>query len=433
VTAAGASTLPPLATTTADPFANSSSQHKTAVEPDSFSWGQTVVEAAQVGRFYDGGASDIGWGTSTDGGQTWTRGSLPGITKFRSGSYDRVSDPSVAYDARHGIWMIVSLPIIGPKAPAVLVNRSKDGIHWTQPVTAYSGGDLDKTWVVCDDWSHSPYYGHCYVQWDDVSHSGLMRMSTSTDGGKTWGPALATPNAAHGLAGQPLVRPNGGVIVPYISYDGNTLLWFTSTNGGASWTASQTIRRIQQSTEAGGLRSGALPSAEIDGSGKIYMVWQDCRFRPGCQSNDIVLSKLGPASSTWSFPVRVPIDPTTSTADHFIAGIAVDRATSGATAHLGLAYYFYPNTNCSFTDCALKVGFVSSTNAGQTWSAPRTISPEMRLGWLPATSAGEMVGDYISTSFLGGKAFPFFSVARKAPSLSSFNQVIQTTAGGLTP
>jgi hypothetical protein len=38
-------------------------------------------------------------GTSTNGGSTWTHGFLPGITKFQgSGPYDRVSDPSVAFD-----------------------------------------------------------------------------------------------------------------------------------------------------------------------------------------------------------------------------------------------------------------------------------------------------------------------------------------------
>src|SRR5262249_2168614 len=91
----------------ADPFANSTSQHRTEVEPDTFAFGSTIVATFQVGRFFDGGASDIGWATSTDGGSTWSNGFLPGITKFQdAGPYDRVSDPSVAYDARHDVWLI---------------------------------------------------------------------------------------------------------------------------------------------------------------------------------------------------------------------------------------------------------------------------------------------------------------------------------------
>src|SRR5437899_9626117 len=60
-----------------DPYTNSTSQHQTEVEPDSYSNGSTIVSATQVGRFNDGGASNIGWATSTDNGTTWHGGSCP--------------------------------------------------------------------------------------------------------------------------------------------------------------------------------------------------------------------------------------------------------------------------------------------------------------------------------------------------------------------
>src|SRR5437763_4751158 len=65
-----------------DPYTNSTSQHQTEVEPDSYSNGSTIVTAIQVGRFTDGGASNIGWATSTDNGTTWKNGFLPGTTTF---------------------------------------------------------------------------------------------------------------------------------------------------------------------------------------------------------------------------------------------------------------------------------------------------------------------------------------------------------------
>src|SRR5215470_11360764 len=96
-----------------DPYTNSTSQHKTEVEPDSYSNGSTIVSATQVGRFTDGGASNIGWATSTDNGATWHGGFLPNTTVYATpaGTYDRVSDPSVAYDAAHKDWIIASLAI----------------------------------------------------------------------------------------------------------------------------------------------------------------------------------------------------------------------------------------------------------------------------------------------------------------------------------
>src|SRR5207249_181434 len=68
-----------------DPYTNSTSQHKTEVEPDSYSFGSTIVSTVQVGRFNNGGSSNIGWATSTDGGSTWPNsGQLPGLTVFSS-------------------------------------------------------------------------------------------------------------------------------------------------------------------------------------------------------------------------------------------------------------------------------------------------------------------------------------------------------------
>src|SRR5436853_6812932 len=109
------STLVAYAATThisTDPFtqatckASATTNHQTEVEPDTFSNGSTIVAAFQVGRFYDGGSSNIGWATSTDSGSTWTSGFLPRTTTFASpaGTYDRISDPSVAYDAKDGVW-----------------------------------------------------------------------------------------------------------------------------------------------------------------------------------------------------------------------------------------------------------------------------------------------------------------------------------------
>src|SRR3954453_1870237 len=99
----------------ADPYANASSQHATEEEPDTFADHGTVVAAFQVGRFFNGGASDIGVARSGDGGSTW---GPPGFLHdtFNAGDsgspYERVSDASVAYDRMHGVWLISSIPLL---------------------------------------------------------------------------------------------------------------------------------------------------------------------------------------------------------------------------------------------------------------------------------------------------------------------------------
>ncbi len=110
-----------------DPYTNTTSQHKTEVEPDTFAAGNTIVSAFQVGRFFNGGASNIGFATSTNGGSSFTSGFLPSSTVFATpaGVYPRASDPSVAFDAKHGVWLISWLGLVNPPSfPVdVLVSR----------------------------------------------------------------------------------------------------------------------------------------------------------------------------------------------------------------------------------------------------------------------------------------------------------------------
>src|SRR5205807_4477500 len=96
---------------------------------------------------------------------------------------------------------------------------------------------------------------------------------------------------------------------------------------------------------------------------------------------------------------------------NFSPGIAVDPSTSGSTAHLGLSYYFFPVSNCSVSTCKLSVGFISSTNGGSTWTRAVKLAGPMKVGWIASTDQGNMVGDYISTSYVNGKGFGVFAKA----------------------
>ena len=432
-----------------DPFTNSTSQHATEVEPDTLSFGSTIVSAFQVGRFFGGGASDIGFATSTNGGKTFTSGFLPGTTPFSTptGIWDRTSDASVAFDAMHGVWLISFLglhPNGNAKEVDVLVSRSTDGgLTWSNPVSVITDGEFhDKNWTVCDNTASSPFFGNCYTESDDVKTNDLEQMSTSTDGGQTWGAAQPTANHDHGLGGQPLVQPNGTVIVPFVGFSGpnDFIVSFISTDGGASWGKTTIVAKVAFRHPAGGIRAGIpLPSAEIDASGKVYVVWSDSVFEPGNTASDLVLS-TSTDGLTWSPVTRIPLDPIGSGVDHFIPGLAVDRSTSDGTAHLVVTFYFYPVANCTASTCQLEVGFSTSADGGASWASNTQIAGPMTLSWLPNTSQGRMVADYISTSFVGSPAFPAFAVASAPTSGGSdcftatpnCNQPIFTVQGGLS-
>ena len=439
--ASAAAASPTLIQISADPYTNTISQHKTEVEPDTFAVGSTIVSAFQVGRIFDGGAANIGFATSTNGGRSWTAGFLPGTTPFStppSTVWARTSDPTVAYDAKHGVWLISFLGLFPNGAGStvdVLVSRSTDGgFTWSNPVAVNTDGHFnDKNWTVCDNTASSPFYGNCYTEFDDNTLGDLIQMSTSSDGGLTWGPGLPTANNAHGIGGQPLVQPTGRVIVPINGFAGVNFLVvaFTSDNGGASWSKTNIVARVAFRLPAGGLRATIpLPSAEMDATGKVYVVWSDCHFEPTCQASDLVLSTSSDGKA-WSKLTRIPLDPIGSGVDHFIPGLAVDRSTSGSTAHLVVTFYYYPVSNCTTSTCQLNIGYATSGDGGATWTANTQLAGPMSLTWLPNTTQGFMVGDYISTSFSGAPAYPALAVAH-APSGGLLDEATYTVRGGLS-
>jgi len=412
-----------------DSFTNQSSQHMTEVEPGAASNGVVIVAAFQVGRIYGGGGADIGFATSLNSGISWSQGYLPGLTQWEGGGPNSgASDAAVAYNAKFRKWLICTLPI-GNNYDTVAVSSSSNAMNWSNPVYVIQNQDADKNWITCDNSPTSPHYGNCYVEWDNPDVGDLLYMSTSTDGGQTWGTPMNTAGTDYGIGGNPVVQPNGTVVVPFADFNGG-MSSFVSTNGGQSWTAAVSIANAPSHGESGDLRSAGLPSSAIDSSGKVYLSWPDCSFESGCSANDIVYS-TSTDGVHWTSKVRIPLDPIGSGVDHFINGMGIDSNTSGNSIHMGMTYYYYPVSNCG-NNCELTAGFSMSQDSGQTWTPGRALGAPMQLSWLPNTFSGRMVADYVATVFpAGGRAFPIYAWAN-APTGNLFHEAIFTVNWGLT-
>jgi BNR repeat-like domain len=390
-----------------DPYANADSQHETAVEPDSFSFGSTVVAAFQVGRRENGAASNIGTAVSVDAGRTWKRSFLPGTTVNATppGPEVAASDPSVAYDAVHGTWLVSTLAL-EPDSSHVYVARSTDGKSWSGPVDAAVGPSLDKEWIACDNNAASPFRGRCYLEYTD-DDKGFTASQFSTDGGLTWSPVVRA--AAFLVGTQPVIRPDGALVViagDYPTDDALTgaMVELRSTDGGATFTRS-TVSDLQSAPNAP-MRATSLPSVDVDSAGTLYAVWGDCRFRATCNRNDIVLSTSTDGIS-WSPPARIALAPVSSDSSFFIPGLAADPARPG---RLGLVYAYFHAGSCRSNVCLLGMGFAQSRDGGRTWTTQRLDTQPVSTNWLPR-AGGRMVGDYFSTSFAGDRVVPVFALA----------------------
>jgi hypothetical protein len=427
---AAQTSLPTLSVVSEDPYTNPGTYHRTQVEPTSAAFGSTIVSVFQSGRSTDWGASNFGWSVSSDAGLTWTDGFLPGTTIHATppGHWRRITDPAVAYDAMHGTWLIVGegmrhlhCAFAGTCAGArVFVSRSTDGARTFEEPLLPARPDrtqfFDVPWITCDNFASSPFYGNCYMVWVDGPHASRLQAYTSSDGGITWSAAtIASPHrcADHPV---PVVRPDGDVVIGLNGVGCETLMHFAfvSTDGGKRYSGPFAIPSFDSRAPAH-IRAWGITQFDVDAGGRIYAAWQDCAFRRTeervCTHNDIVLSKSEDGRQ-WSEMYRIPIDPVTSSADHFLPAITVDPETSGASTHIAIVYYFHPQQWCDAQTCRLYVGFVSSTDGGATWEVLQLAGP-LKNTWFPLTDSGYMVGEYVGISFVDGKAVPVFPVATK--------------------
>ena len=134
----------PLTEVITDPFTNAHSQHATAVEPDTFALGNTIIAVSQVGRGFNGGASGTGFATSTNGGATWTERRAAGPdsasgparpVRPRQRPGDRLR-PQAQRLAR-AVAGADPDTIVGTFPVGIVVNRSTDGgLTWSNPIVS---------------------------------------------------------------------------------------------------------------------------------------------------------------------------------------------------------------------------------------------------------------------------------------------------------
>lgn len=414
-----------------DPYVDPLAQHASEVEPLSVANGDTIVTSMQVGRFYGSGSDNTGWATSKDGGQSWTHGFLDGITTVAGGTWPAVSLPTVAFDRKHGIYLISSMPI-DPQdnGRGAVVSRSYEGLHWSAPIVAATSTGTFAQWIACDNSAASPFYGNCYDALYDYSTGvNLNVLVTSSDGGLTWGSPVAAPDQNAGLVTSIVIQPNGNLVVLGRNGgpNGDQEYAIRSEDGGHTLQATADIATVHFIYPF--MRADPSLTSGVDADGIIYVVFPDCRFRSNCSdpavasgcrfntdnasctTNDLVLttSKDG---VTWTSPQRIPTDPINSSVDHLLAGIGVLSDPNGHVK-LGVSYYSVPNgLSCAPSECQVTPAFVFSGDGGQSWNAAEQIASPMLQAWLVPTSAGNMVADYSSVVFVDGKPHGAFAIAR---------------------
>jgi RTX calcium-binding nonapeptide repeat (4 copies) len=400
-----------------DPYRSADAQRETEVEPDSFTFGRTTVSTFQVGRRVDGAAMNVGYAVTTDDGATWHSGQLPGLTvaSTPAGPNQRASDPVVAFDAAHQTWLISTLALDGTTS-RLAINRSPDGSTWGASLAALEervaeGVAFDKNWIACDNTATSPFYGRCYLVFTHSSDRDMLAVSWSDDGGLTWSPAAAI-GARPAVGVFPAVRPTGELVVVYLWETGQSAIAGSrSSDGGATWSPPVRIAEINGGCAIRGFRAFPLPSADSDASGRVWATWHDCDA-PGSSVNAVFVATSSDGV-TWSAPTAV-----TRGRNAVLPAIGIDAAT-------GRVAIAYMRSRAAGIDVEL----VESTGSPTRWGVPRRLSAQsMPFSWMPNTTSGRMLGDYISVHYAHGRAQVVWVLATE-PVGSSFRQAVYATRG----
>jgi hypothetical protein len=358
-----------------------------------------LVATFQEGRYVDGGAVDCGYSVTQDGGLTWTRALIPGLTMVVGGPYYRATDPVAGFDLRGNIYLntLVALDNSAFNTAAVVISRSTNyGATFDPPIEVTRSTDtsvsLDKNWMAINNFSNTPTAGRIVVTYTRFTATAdPIASSFSTDSGRTWSaPIFVTSPNAQCQGSQPVFLPSGKLAVVYWDFAPPDPTYqyievVTSTNGGASYTFSNLVAKVLGYSPPQVRNGDFLPSASGNSTNNsLYVVYQALY-----QGQPRILFTMSTnAGVTWTTPV--PASDNVSNTPVF--NPAISASPDGQT----LVSSFYDErmnpANSNFVDLFM----AQSLDGGATWQPNlrlTTTSSDVRLA--PLTSEGYMLGDYL--------------------------------------
>jgi hypothetical protein len=369
-----------------------------------------LLAGYQEDRFPEDGCRALTAAVSFDGGKTWRESIIPRVAAASGGPYQRTSDPWVAFGPG-GRAYFASLGF-NETSPGngVYISTSEDGgLTWGDPVAVHSGTQNfdDKEAIVVDNRNDSPYQGRLYVGWDSISPAQQQPVlfTYSDDGGHSFanGAILDIQGSSIGIL--PLVGPGGVVHAVWLNYGARTTLRAArSTDGGRTWSAPVEISEVRAVGVSGSRTGAGIPAAAIDGrTGALYVAWQDSRFTPG--TDQIVLSRSTDGGQTWSAPQRVSDGP--GDAAGFTPAVAVSPE-----GWVGISYYSLRNNPSRLlVDEYLAV----SKNGGQQFAKSLRVTASSWDLRYAATSDGFFLGDYQGLTASAKMFYPLW-IATFSPS-----------------
>lgn len=316
-------------------------------EPTIAVFGSTIVvgwndESILLGQTVRGVRNGVGFGFSTDGGVTFTDAGEMGSSGWGA-------DPSVTTD-RAGNFYFGRIDFVpgSTSLDRIAVFKSIDGGR-SFPQSASAGtvdgsGINDKPTIAADN-TGGQFDGTVYASWTFAS-SNVLRVvfSASTNGAAGFSSPVYLTDGPRDQGSFPAVGPRGELYVLWRDEGTQKLYVRKSIDGGATFAPPKLVASVSPIGEAdsetvqycgpvlnGKLRASGSPILAVDRSvgptsGKVYVVFNS--HGAGVDGSDVYLTTSADGGQTWSTPLRLNDDATSS--DQFMPFVVV--APNGALA-----------------------------------------------------------------------------------------------------
>jgi hypothetical protein len=338
--------------------------------------------------------------STLDGGRTWSRSTIPGLSKCTGGTADGGSDPWVSAGADGTVYFSGLGPhyVGGDEfASSILATRSTNGGRtWRVPVALRPPQVGNETPVIAGSPTRA---GRVYMTWAEFA-TGDIRFSQSNDRGATWSAPVVMDASANAidLAQKLLVLPNGSLVVVFARAEfdiGVGKVYATrSLDGGRTWRSPVEITSKPFGTvlddHGEELPQPQYPSAAVAPDGTLYAAIEG-NDTPSSGVAFVARSRDG--GVTWR-----PVTPPGVGAYAFEPAVAVARDGT-----LGVTWYDLRNDRPGDGPLTADVWFARSRDRGATWRERHVAGPtDLRTG---ALARQNRVGEYQGLAAVGDHGF----------------------------
>ena len=329
-----------------------------------------IIAGWQQDRWSNGGSRSLMSAYSADGGATWSRVVVPGISKCAGGTgdfaYDRATDPWVTISP-NGTAYFMSLGFNNDRADgggganSMMVSRSTTGgAAWSAPISLIRDTDgrafSDKNSMTADP--VNPNY--VYATWDRLFDNTLPAGDLGTI---SHGDGIQRAKARR-------IRNAGGNTFNTVSYTGPT--WFArTTNGGATWEPAKLILDTGPNAQTINNLVVALPGGPV---GTVIYNFATHIYHNGAVTISFLKSldrgaTFAPETTALAIDVTLKGTKTPDAKEPVRdANILFDVAADPVSKNL---YLVWQDGRYQGVD---RVNFSMSTNGGASWSKPFVVA-----------------------------------------------------------